>query len=379
MSIELFPGSNNFWYGKRVLVTGADGFVASNLMRKLMQLGAVVTAVTRHQRPVTTLKLLGVNELPDVEHSDLANFAQTQEICHRHSIDTIFHLAASAVVSTAANAPISTVENNVLPTLNLLETARINRIPRVIVASSDKSYGDHAEPGDAEPVPYRESYALRGLDVYSASKVCADMISHTYAFQFKLPVLVTRACNIYGPADLNFSRLIPRTILRLMSGEQPVINAGNHSVLREYIYVDDMVEAYLFLGRNIATHYKSPMPEKGQSPYGWAAYNIGSYGAEDPAGNLPNVKSVVDVIELISSKLGMSLKAAVIPKPANFIEIPDQYLDAGKLHKLGFRPRVELSEGVERTIVWYKEHRDLLMKLARRYLEPTPEVRAQAQ
>jgi CDP-glucose 4,6-dehydratase len=379
MSIEMFPVSSNFWYGKRVLVTGADGFVASHLMRKLMQLGAVVTAVTRHKRPITTLKLLDVDELPDIEHSDLSDFAQTQEICHRHSIDTIFHLAASAVVSAAANAPISTVQNNVLPTLNLLETARINRIPRVLVASSDKSYGDHAEPGDAEPVPYRENYALRGLDVYSASKVCADMISHTYAFQFKLPVLVTRACNIYGPADLNFSRLIPRTILRLLSGQPPVINAGNHTVLREYIYVEDMVDAYLFLGKNIGTHYKSAMPEKGRTPYGWAAYNIGSYGAADALVDSPNIKSVIEVIELVGSKLGTGLRAAVIPKPANFIEIPDQYLDSSKLHKLGFRPRIALEEGVERTILWYKEHQDLLMKLARRYLEPIQEVRVQAQ
>jgi CDP-glucose 4,6-dehydratase len=360
--------TGNFWLGKRVLVTGADGFVASHLIRKLMALGAVVTAVIRHQRPITGLKLLGVNELPDIENCDLSDFVQTQKVCHRHNIDTIFHLAASAVVSTAANAPISTVENNVLPTLNLLEAARINEIPRVLVASSDKSYGDHADPSDPERVPYRENYALRGLDVYSASKVCADMISHTYAFQFKLPVLVTRACNIYGPADLNFSRLIPRTTMRLLSGDQPVVNAGNHAVLREYIYIDDMVDAYLFLGENLDAHYRSPMPLKGREPYGWAAYNIGSYDATQPPETSPNIKSVIQVIELVGSRLGAKLNPSVIPRPANFIEIPDQYLDSGKLHNFGFRPSVGLAEGIDKTIIWYKQHKELLMKLGHRYL-----------
>jgi hypothetical protein len=102
-------------------------------------------------------------------------------------------------------------------------------------------------------------------------------------------------------------------------------------VLREYIYVEDMVDAYLFLGKNITTHYKSAMPEKGRAPYGWAAYNIGGYGAADALADSPNIKSVSDVIELVGSKLGTGLRPTVIPKPANFIEIPDQYLDSSKL------------------------------------------------
>ncbi len=205
------------------------------------------------------------------------NFIEVQKICNRHQIDTIFHLAASAVVGEAANAPISTCENNIIPTLNLLEAARINKIPRVIVASTDKSYGDHADDDDPERIPYTESFALRGLDVYSASKVCADMIAQTYAFQFKLPVLVVRPCNIFGPGDLNFTRLIPRTILRLMQGSQPVINQGNDRVLREFIYIDDLVNAYLFLAENLERHYASPLPQRGRATYGWIAYNAGSY------------------------------------------------------------------------------------------------------
>ena len=250
---------DRFWFGKRVLITGGDGFVASNMALELLRRDANVTLVVRHHRPVSTLAMLGRPENgADLEHSDLMNFIEVQKICNRHQIDTIFHLAASAVVGEAANAPISTCENNIIPTLNLLEAARINNIPRVLVASTDKSYGDHADADDPERIPYTESFALRGLDVYSASKVCADMIAQTYAFQFKLPVLVVRPCNIYGPGDLNFTRLIPRTILRLMQQRsQPVINQGNDHVLREFIYIDDLVQSYLFLGEHLE-RYTTP-------------------------------------------------------------------------------------------------------------------------
>ena len=237
--------SQNFWFGKRVLVTGGDGFIAAHLIKELLLKKAVVVTTIRHDRPLKTLDLLnGSNSAPkpDVEYSDLLNYQEVRQICDRHQLDTVFHLAATAIVSEAANSPVSTIENNLITSLNLLEVARVNKIPRIIIASSDKSYGDHASD-QQEELPYKENYALRGLDVYSASKVCADMIAQTYAFQFGLPVAVTRSCNMYGPGDLNFTRLIPRTIMSLLRGRPPVINIGNEKVLREYIYVED--EAYL--------------------------------------------------------------------------------------------------------------------------------------
>ncbi|HYE59960.1 MAG TPA: NAD-dependent epimerase/dehydratase family protein, partial [Candidatus Kapabacteria bacterium] len=191
----------HFWYGKRVLVTGGDGFLASHLIKQLMSHGACVTTTVRHARPLRTLHLIRENghRDPDIEHCDLLDFYALRRICDRHQIDTIFHLAASAIVSDAANSPMSTIENNVVATLNILEVARINHIPRVVIASTDKSYGDHANDSQ-ERLPYKESYALRGLDVYSASKVCADMLAQTYSYQFKLPVVILRPCNMFGPA-----------------------------------------------------------------------------------------------------------------------------------------------------------------------------------
>lgn len=368
--------TKGFWFGKRVLVTGGDGFAAAHLIKALLEQKAVVIATVRHNRPLSTLELInGVEKdapRPDIEHSNLLNYQEVRRICDRHQIDTIFHLAATAIVSDAANSPMSTIENNVIPTLNLLEVARVNKIPRVLIASTDKSYGDHAF-GDIEKLPYQENYALRGLDVYSASKVCADMIAQTYAFQFGLPVVVTRSCNMYGPGDLNFTRLIPRTIMCLLSGMPPVINLGNEKVLREYIYIGDVVEAYMTLGQNIETHYgkdNKNMPKSGALTYGWPSFNFGSYTKDETTrlAECNKIKSVDDVITLLRKKI-KNVQPKIIEKPANFIEIPDQYLDSSKIRKLGFTPKVSFEEGLDKTIEWYKKNYDILEKSAFRYIK----------
>ncbi len=361
----------DFWYGKRVLITGGDGFVASNLAQALIARGAVVTITVRHSRPVPTSGLLGYHDQPDIEVCEMNDYPQIQRVCNRHQIDTIFHLAASAIVSDAANAPMSTFQNNIDPTLNLLEAARVNNIPRVLIASTDKSYGDHADADDPEPLPYREQHALRGMDVYSASKACADLMAQTYAFQFKLAVLIVRSCNIYGPGDLNFSRLIPRTSLRLMGDKPPVINLGNAEVLREYIYVADLVDAYLYLAEHMDKHYANEMPQRGRATYGWSAYNVGSYQSRSnrPIEEFDSIQSVIGVIDTLRRVLGSSMEPITIPKPDNFIEIPDQFLDSQKLHDFGFVPQTPFEEGLRRTVDWYAENRELLARLGSRYLD----------
>lgn len=365
----------NFWYGKRVLVTGGEGFLASHLVKQLISFGACVTTTVRHARPLNTLHLIQENSKkqvdPDVEQCDLLNFFSLRRICDRHQIDTIFHLAASAIVSDAANSPMSTIENNVVGTLNVLEVARINNIPRVVIASTDKSYGDHANDS-LEKLPYRENYALRGLDVYSASKVCADVLSQTYSYQFKLPVVILRPCNMYGPADLNFSRLIPRTIMCLLSGRAPHINAGNADVLREYMYIEDVVQGYLVVAEKISDIYgenSEKMPKHGKETYGWAAFNLGSY-TDKELQNVPEcdkIRSVTTVIDMLRKKI-KNIEPVVKAKAANFIEIPDQYLDGSKLQQLGFKPKASFEEGLDKTISWYKENFDELAGLAERYI-----------
>ena len=364
----------NFWFGKRVLVTGADGFVAAHLIKRLLSLDAVVVATVRHNRPLKTLDLIQNRESspqPDIEFCDLLDYDEIRRVCDRHQIDTIFHLAATSIVSAAANSPMSTIENNVMGTLNILEVARVSMIPRVLIATTDKAYGDHATDIH-EGLPYKESYALRGLDVYSSSKVCADMISQTYAFQFKLPVIICRSSNIYGPGDLNFTRLIPRTVMRLLSDKPPVINIGNEKVLREYIYVEDVIDAYLLMSEKIAEHYGKDhgrMPQSGTATYGWPAFNVGSYTSEELSdlSKCSSIRSVTSLIQLLRKKV-RDIEPVIIPKPANFIEIPDQYIDASKLFALGFKPKVSFENGLDKTVTWYKDNFSELEKLAAKYL-----------
>jgi CDP-glucose 4,6-dehydratase len=366
--------TNEFWYGKNVLITGR-GFVASNLAVKLLSCGANVHVTMRHYSEYDTIKMLsGKKPEYDIEITDSNKYTDVKNILDRHQIDTIFHLAASAIVSQASVSPSPTLYNNIMPTINILEAARTNGVKRLIIASSDKSYGDHSAAADPERIPYKESHALRGLDAYSVSKVCADMISQAMALQYKQPIAITRCCNIYGPGDLNFSRLIPKTILRLLSGKEPVINDGNNQVLREYVFVDDVVDGYMFLAEHVENYYEQRYPQGGDA-YGWPCFNVGSYSGEEllTPNNLPNIKDVRSVMALITEILGRDygvnvLQPRTIPKGPNFIEIPDQYLDSAKIHRLGFVPKTKLKDGLKQTIRWYKADYDFYKKYAAQYL-----------
>jgi len=371
MTSEKKNEKNGFWYGKNVLITGGNGFVAANLALKLIELDANVHITVRNFSDYNTIKMLAKRDVEYItEITDMSIFGQIESIFVNRKIDTIFHLAASAIVKQASENPTPTLNNNIIPTINILEAARKIGIPRIVVASSDKAYGNHATEKDSEPLPYVESHALRGLDVYSTSKVCADMICQAMALQFDQHIMITRCSNIYGPGDLNFTRLIPGTIMRILSGESPVINKGNEQVLREYMYVDDIVAAYLFLAEYTDRYYAGKHPVRGDTAYGWSCFNIGSYNSDvntelkwaEP--ELPNIKNPQVVIKLISDSINKKdlgvkeLEFEEKPKAESFIEIPNQYLDSKKLLNFAKKmsvslPKTELTEGLEKTIEWY--------------------------
>lgn len=154
----------------------------------------------------------------------------------------------------------------------------------------------------------------------------------------------------------------------MLREEPPVINLGNADVLREYIYVDDLVGAYMHLAENLDKHYADPMPQRGRVTYGYSAYNVGSYTPGQATEENGNIKSVLQVIETIGSVLGSEAVPQIIPKAENFIEIPDQFLDSSKLSALGFRPQISFEDGIRRTVDWYKEHQELLTRMGARYI-----------
>jgi CDP-glucose 4,6-dehydratase len=353
------PGS--FWKNKNVLVTGGRGFVGSHLSRRLIGLGAKVVVIERplDKKFWESAEAILLNKNIILVKGDLRDLGLLKKVCESENIDTIFHLAASAIVSQAAKNPLLTLENNFLTTVNILEAARQFEIRRVIIASSDKSYGDHSQDS-LQPLPYRETYTLRGLDMYSVSKATSDVVAQAYALQFKMPVATLRFGNIYGPGDLNFTRLIPRNSLLLLSGQRPTIKSGHEKVLREYLYIDDAVEAYLIVAEKIEEYcgeYGEKLPQRGPELYGWTAFNVGSYSTRElkDITLCSNIASVSSIIGYLCSFI-KDLEPVITRQPQEYVEIPDEYLDAGKIKKLGFFSKIGLQEGLNKTTKWYGEN-----------------------
>jgi len=247
-----------------------------------------------------------------------------------HDVDTIFHLGAQTIVGAARRAPVATLETNVRGTWNVLEAARRHAglVTRVIVASSDKAYGE------VDDLPYREDMPLLGREPYEVSKACADLVTQGYAHSYGLPAAIVRCGNIYGPGDLNWSRIVPGTVRALFHGTQPVIRSDG-TLMRDYLHVDDVVDGYLA----IAQALRDPA-------VAGEAYNLSD---ESPL-------SVLEMYDAVCEAAGC---AGTVPRVLgeHVGEIHDQYLSSEKAREtLGWKPRVGLTEGLRRTVAWYRAY-----------------------
>ncbi len=318
------------WEGRNVLITGASGFVGSWLSKNLIEKGANVVAMLKDNAPDIVLKYLGIySKLKAIEKGDIVNFDWVKKIFADYNIDTCFHLAAQAIVGIANQSPIPTLETNIKGTWNILEVTRIiESVKRLIVASSDKCYGEPIK------LPITEDHPLLASYPYDASKACADILSRTYSKTYGLSIGVTRCCNIYGGGDLNFSRIVPDTIRSVISNKNPVIRSDGTPV-RDFIFVMDAVSGYLTLAENLERN-----EIKGK------AFNFGS--------NSPI--TILDFVNKIIKISGKSLKPEVIGKSKPKGEIDAQYLSSEKAEKLlNWRPKVILENGLKETIRWYSD------------------------
>jgi CDP-glucose 4,6-dehydratase len=320
----------SFWQGRRVLVTGANGFVGSWLCQRLLKEGAAVVALIRDQIPGANFYRLGLERRCDIVAGGVEDFALLSRTVAEYEVESCFHLAAQAIVGVANHSPLSTFEANVRGTWNLLEAMRLGkRVRAVIIASSDKAYGCHEE------LPYTEDTPLQPLYPYDTSKACADFIARSFFHTFGVPVAVTRFANIYGGGDLNFSRIVPGTIRSVLQGEDPIIRSDG-TPERDFISVDDVVELYLEIGRRL--------PADGVSG---GVFNGGH--------NRP-----VKVLDLVEKIIALSGKKGVRPdirgKSVGHGEIDRQWLGAMKAKEvLGWEPKVGFDQGLARTIEWYRE------------------------
>ena len=316
-------------------MTGGHGFAASWLIKALLERGVGVRSL---DRPGPRLGDTGSVRPSALELHGIAAEVETVEVDLRDAegveasltdVDTVFHLAAQTIVGTARAAPRETFEVNVLGTWNVLEACRERGVQRVVFASSDKAYGSSDE------LPYREDYPLRAVNPYDASKAAADILARSYWHSYELPIAVTRFANLYGGGDLNFTRLVPEAVSAALDGRAPVIRSDG-TPQRDFLYVEDAVSAYLALLDALDAG-----PARGE------AFNAG--------GDRPH--SVAEVVSLIAETAETGLEPQFEGGASLEGEIDRQYVDSSKLRETtGWRPAVDLAEGLRRTIEWYREH-----------------------
>ncbi|MEK6325027.1 MAG: NAD-dependent epimerase/dehydratase family protein [Acidobacteriota bacterium] len=320
-------GPPPFWLDRPTLVTGATGLVGGWLVRRLIAAGADVVCLVRDWVPQSELVRARLIEEVKVVRGDVRDQADTERVLGEYEIDTVIHLAAQTIVGIANRNPVSTFETNVAGTWVLLEACRRSpAVRQIVVASSDKAYGEH------ETLPYTEDAPLIGRHPYDVSKSCADLIAQAYAATYGLPVAVTRCGNFYGGGDLNWNRLVPGTIRSVLRGQRPVIRSDGQHV-RDYFYVEDGATVNMVLAEALARE-----PElRGQ------AFNFSN-------------EIQVTVLELVARLLALmdsKLEPEVRNEATN--EIRHQYLSAAKSRQLlNWQPLFTLDEGLRSTIDWYK-------------------------
>jgi CDP-glucose 4,6-dehydratase len=321
-------GAVNAWVGTRVLFTGAQGFIGSWVTERLLDEGAEVLVLDRPSAEPSRFVLRGLHERCTPVAADLLDPASLRIAIEDHGVQAVFHLAASAIVGSAAISPLSTFEVNVAGTWNLLEACRVAPEPpaRIVIASTDKAYGIH------ENLPYREDHALQPHYPYDASKASADIIARSYAHTFELPVAVTRFGNVFGGGDFNFSRLIPGAIETLLAGERPVIRS-NGLMERDFLYAEDAVTAYLA----VAGSLDAPAL-RGRA---WNA-------------SIGRPVSVLELVKRLVAISGLELEAEVHGDGTPHGEIERQWLDCGAIAaELGWAPDWDLQRGLQATFEWY--------------------------
>jgi CDP-glucose 4,6-dehydratase len=318
----------------RALVSGAHGFVGSHLARALLERGEAVRVLDRPAPRLADvggerrsgLELLGIHDAVELVEADLRDADAVARAVA--GADSVFHLAAQTIVGVARESPLETLEVNVRGAWNVFEACRLHDVGRVVFASSDKAYGSSPE------LPYREDFPLRAAHPYDASKAAADVIARSYATAYGVPLAVSRFANVYGGGDLNFSRLIPETVVAVLAGRPPLIRSDG-SPERDFLHVDDAVSAYLAIA---------------------AALDDGAAGeAFNAGGERPH--SVREVVELIADAAATGVEPDFRGTGTPEGEIDRQFVDSTRLRELtGWQPRVELEEGLRRTLEWYREH-----------------------
>lgn len=310
------------------LVTGIGGFLGAGLADGLLASGVRVVGLIRDSAGQHLLEDVGLSGRVDIVRGSITEPGLVARVLAEYEVDSVFHLAAQTLVGVAARSPVGTFESNILGTWQVLESSRqCSSVERVVVASSDKAYGDQEE------LPYTEETPLNGLYPYDASKVCTDVLARSYAATYDLPVAVTRCANIYGPGDTNWSRLVPGTIRAVVTGVDPVIRSDG-TPERDYLYLTDAVAGYLALADQLPG----------------VAGEAFNFGTAQPI-------SASAVVDQVIKAAGASDKLSARIEGSATNEIDRQWLSCDKAQELlGWTPSVTLTDGLKNTLPWYERY-----------------------
>jgi len=319
----------SFWTDRSVFITGATGLLGSHLASELIARRAHVVCLVRDEVPTSHFAKLGLDRRATVVRGALENYETLARALNEYECETVLHLGAQTIVGAAARGPLATFEANIRGTYNLLEACRVNAktVRRVIVASSDKAYGEQPE------LPYTEDSTLVGRFPYDCSKSCTDLLAQSYHASYGVPVCITRCGNLYGAGDLNWNRLVPGTLRSALRGEQPIVRSDG-SFVRDYFYVEDAAAAYLVLAEAMER------PE--------IVGHAFNFSDDQPL-------SVIEMARRALHAAGREDLQLVIRGDASR-EIPQQYLSAAKARRLlDWAPRFGMQQGLARTATWYRE------------------------
>lgn len=317
----------SFWRDRPVLVSGASGFLGGWLVQRLLEQEANLVCLVRDWVPAARLFRERFSDRVNLVRGDITEQALLERMLGEYEVQTVFHLAAQTIVPIANRNPLSTFESNIRGTWCLLEACRRSpAVKQVVVASSDKAYGEQ------ETLPYSEEMPLQGRFPYDVSKSCSDLISHSYYHTYGLPVAVTRCGNFYGGGDLNWNRIVPGTIRAALRGERPVIRSDGQFI-RDYFYVEDGAAAYMLLAEKMAA----------------------DAGLHGQAFNFSNEiqLTVLELVEKILKAMQADLEPLVLGEAS--CEIRHQYLSAAEARRLlGWQPLFSLDEALAKTVAWYR-------------------------
>lgn len=318
------------WKGKKILITGATGLVGSWLVKALLKRKSIIVALVRDIDYQTEFYRSGDYLQTNIVNGSLENFSTIERAINEYEVDTVFHLGAQTIVGAAYREPLQTFESNIRGTYHILEACRRHRefVKEIVIASSDKAYGI------ADKLPYIENMPLKGSHPYDVSKSCTDLLAQTYSYTYNMPISIARCGNIYGGGDLNWSRIIPGAILSLLNNKRPVIRS-NGKYIRDYIYIKDIVDAYINLAESITE----------KNIYG-EAFNFSTESRMTVIEIVNKIRSIMNREDLEPQILNLNLK-----------EIPEQSLSAEKAHEiLAWYSKYDLEKGLSETVDWYKNY-----------------------